>query len=297
MKCLPALAIVGLLIASAVLPGQQISPNPNPAVKAAAQADSDRAAAAKQARALLDKDAVVNSIGMKLKLLPAGEFTMGSPNVLFPDEQPPHQVTLSRPFYLGVYEVTQAEYQQVMGKNPSKFKGVTNPVDSVSWDEVVEFCRKLSALPAEKAAGRVYRLPTEAEWEYACRGGETKNWNTAKNFQAFGKQLNDFAWYLSNSDNKTHPVGQKSPNPWGFYDMHGNVWEWCQDWYGNYPRGAVTDPQGVSSGKYRVFRGGCWNFPFGFCRSTYRNGGHPSRNYGINGINGGFRVALGPSGE
>ena len=172
MKCLPALAIVGLLIASAVLPGQQISPNPNPAVKAAAQADSDRAAAAKQARALLDKDAVVNSIGMKLKLLPASEFTMGLPNVLFPDEQRAHQVTRSRPFYLGVYEITQTEYQQVMGKNPSKFKGVTIPVDSVSWDEVVEFCRKLSAFPAEKAAGRVYRLPTEAEWEYACRGGE-----------------------------------------------------------------------------------------------------------------------------
>ena len=179
MKCLPALAIVGLLIASAVLPGQQISTNPNPAVKAAAQADSDRAAAAKQARALLDKDAVVNSIGMKLKLLPASEFTMGLPNVLFPDEQPPHQVTLSRPFYLGVYEVTQAEYQQVMGKNPSKFKGVTNLVDSVSWDEVVEFCRKLSALPAEKAAGRVYRLPTEAEWEYACRAGTTTEYTAS----------------------------------------------------------------------------------------------------------------------
>ena len=110
-------------------------------------------------------------------------------------------------------------------------------------------------------------------------------------------QLGDYAWYKSNSGEKSHPVGQKSANPWVLYDMHGNVWEWCQDWYGNYPRGAVTDPQGVSSGKYRVFRGGCWNFPFGFCRSTYRNGGHPSRNYGINGINGGFRVALGPSGE
>ncbi|MDG2385657.1 MAG: formylglycine-generating enzyme family protein [Pirellulaceae bacterium] len=172
MKGLPTLTIVGLLMAPAFLPGQQISPNPIPAVKAAAQADSDRAAAAKQARALLDKDAVVNSSGMKLKLLPAGEFTTGSPNVLFPDEQRAHQVTRSRPFYLGVYEITQTEYQQVMGKNPSKFKGVTIPVDSVSWDEVVEFCRKLSAFPAEKAAGRVYRLPTEAEWEYACRGGE-----------------------------------------------------------------------------------------------------------------------------
>jgi len=286
MKSLPALAIVCLLIAPAVLPGQQISPNPNPAVTAATQADSDRAAAAKQARAILDKGAIANSIGMKLKFLPAGKFTMGSPSI---DNAPPYQVTLSRPFYLGVHEVTQAEYQRVMGRNPSRSKGVTNPVEYVTWDEAVEFCRKLSVLPAEKAAGRVYRLPTESEWEYACRGGTT----TAFSFGDDEDQLKDFAWYTSNSDNNTHPVGQKSANPWGLYDMNGNVCQWCQDWYGDYPGGAVTDPQGLARGSRRVVRGGSWFVVAKVCRSADRGWAAPSsRSVMLS-----FRVSLSPSGE
>ena len=162
-----------------------------------------------------------NSIGIRLKLLPAGTFWMG-------EDLDAHKVTLTQPFYLGVYEVTQEQYERVMGKNPSNFKGPQNPVEKVSWDDAVEFCRKLSELPEEKAAGRIYRLPTEAEWEYACRAGTT----TKYSFGDSESELGEYGWFDKNSDRKTHPVGQKQPNKWGLYDMHGNVWEWCSDWYG-----------------------------------------------------------------
>ena len=220
---------------------------------------------------------LINSIGMKLRFLSAGEFTMGSLSV---DNALPHQVALSRPFYLGIYEVTQAEYQRVMGDNPSRFKGATNPVENISWEDAVEFCQRLSARPSEKAAGRVYRLPTEAEWEYACRAGTA----TEYSFGDDASQLGDYAWSKRNSEAKTHPVGQKSPNLWGLYDMYGNVSEYCQDWYGDYPRDAVTDPQGASLGSYRVRRGGGWNEVAG---SAFRARVTPSsRNRS------GFRISL-----
>jgi formylglycine-generating enzyme required for sulfatase activity len=152
----------------------------------------------------------------------------------------------------------------------------------VSWDDAVEFCRKLSALPAEKAAGYVYRLPTEAEWEYACRAGT----RTKYSFGDDESELGDYAWHASNSGNTTHPVGGKKPNPCGLYDMHGNVWEWCQDWHGDYPSGAVTDPTGPSSGSYRVLRGGSWNYFSEDCRSAYRYWYTPD----YRGLNLGFRV-------
>jgi formylglycine-generating enzyme required for sulfatase activity len=171
-------------------------------------------------------------------------------------------VTLTKGFELGVYEVTQEQYEQVMGSNPSKFptssrqkiKGPQNPVENVSWDDAVEFCRKLTELPAEKSAGYVYRLPTEAEWEYACRAGTT----TKYSFGDSASELNDYAWRAQNSEATTHPVGGKQPNAWGLYDMHGNVFEWCQDWYADYPSGSTTDPTGAASGLYRVYRGGSW---------------------------------------
>jgi formylglycine-generating enzyme required for sulfatase activity len=223
-----------------------------------------------------------DSIGMEFKLIPAGTFTMGEKNKA-------RDVTLTKPFKMGVHEVTQAQYEQVMKNNPSSFKGAENPVEQVSWEDAVEFCRKLSELSAEKAAGNVYRLPTEAQWEYACRAGTT----TQFSFGDDESDLGDYAWYRENSASKAHPVGGKQPNAWGLYDMHGNVWEWCQDWYDDYPSGAVTDPTGPASGSYRVYRGGSWRRTAGSCRSASRGRHFPSSRY----YDRGFRVSLSPSGK
>jgi formylglycine-generating enzyme required for sulfatase activity len=177
-----------------------------------------------------------------------------------------------------------------MKNNPSYFKGAENPVEQVSWEDAVEFCRKLSELSAEKAAGNVYRLPTEAQWEYACRAGTT----TQFSFGDDESDLGDYAWYRENSASKAHPVGGKQPNAWGLYDMHGNVWEWCQDWYDDYPSGAVTDPTGPADGSGRVIRGGGWDFIAEICRSAYRSGFGPS----FRSLSDcGFRVCLSPSGK
>ena len=167
--------------------------------------------------------------------------------------QTAHKVTLTQAFELGQHEVTQEQYEKVMGKNPSKFKGKQkNPVEMVIWNDAVEFCRKLSDLPGEKSTGYVYRLPTEAEWEYACRAGTT----TAYSFGDDPSALQNYAW-ISDPDSKTtHPVGQKMKNPWGLFDMHGNVAEWCEDWHGSYETGPVSDPKGPASGRFRISRGG-----------------------------------------
>jgi formylglycine-generating enzyme required for sulfatase activity len=227
-----------------------------------------------------------DSIGMEFKLIPAGKLTMGE-GVLA------HEVTLAEPFKLGVHEVTQAQYEQVMGVNPSRSKGANNPVEMVSWEDAVEFCRRLSELPAEKAADNVYRLPTEAEWEYACRAGAT----TKFSFGDDESELEQYDWCyensLENSGSSTNPVGRKRPNAWGLYDMHGNVKEWCQDWYGDYPSGSVTDPSGATSGSDRVLRGGSWCDTAEFCRSADRFGYEPSIRYDL----WGFRVCLSPSGK
>ncbi len=160
---------------------------------------------------------------MKLRLIPAGEFTMGSPGTESDRraDETQHRVTLTKPFYLGVTEVTQEQYQKVMGSNPSGFKGPQNPVEQVSWNDAVAFCRKLSELPSEKSGGYVYRLPTEAEWEYACRAGTT----TTYSFGDSESELGAYAWYIDNSGRTTHPVGGKRPNACGLYGMHGNVFE------------------------------------------------------------------------
>ncbi|MFM7291384.1 MAG: formylglycine-generating enzyme family protein, partial [Planctomycetia bacterium] len=182
-----------------------------------------------------------------------------------------------------------AEWRRVMGNVPGNRKHDDLPVEQVSWDDAVEFCRKLSALPEERQMGRVYRLPTEAEWEYACRAGTTTQ-------HMFGNEesgLGEYAWFGNNAGGQTHAVGQKKPNAWGLYDVHGNVWEWVNDWYGNYGSGAVADPQGPSSGASdRVIRGGCWDNSAGLCRSALRLRLDPSRrDYDL-----GFRLALSPSG-
>ena len=231
--------------------------------------------------------ALTNSIGIQFKLLPAGTFTMGQANG-DSEERPPHQVTLTKPFYMGVYEVTNAQWERVMGSVPSQWKDADRPVEEVSWNDANKFCRKLSALPEEKRAGRVYRLPTEAEWEYACRAGTTTEWS----FGDDASKLGEYGWFANNSGGQTHPVGQKKPNAWGLYDMHGNVWEWCSDWYGDYAKGTVTDPQVPSWGSIRVCRGGGWGVNARFCRSAVRLRYSPSYRFIILG----FRLALSPSG-
>jgi len=222
-----------------------------------------------------------DSIGMEFKLIPAGTFIMG-------EGDQAHEVTLTKPFKMGIHEVTQAQYEQVMGVNPSEFKGANNPVENVSWDDAVVFCRRLSELPAEKAAGNVFRLPTEAEWEYACRAGTTTKYSFGDDESDFG----EYAWYGDKYGDKHYPVGSKQPNAWGLYDMHGNVWEWCQDLYGDYPSGTVTDPTGAASGSYRVNRGGSW-FNAEGCRSAYRGRDPPYFRF----CRIGFRVYLSPSGK
>jgi len=214
---------------------------------------------------------------MKFKLIPAGTFMMGEG-----DEA--NEVTLTKSFRIGVHEVTQAQYEQVMGVNPSHFKGPDIPVGKVSWEDAVEFCRKLSELPAEKAAGNVYHLPTEAQWEYACRAGTMTKYSFGDDESELGK----YAWSLENSGDKTHPVGSRKPNSWGLHDMHGNVWEWCRDWYDEFSRGELTDPAGPVTGSERVIRGGGSSVAAENCRSTSRIWSHPTDRFS----NIGFRVVL-----
>jgi len=198
--------------------------------------------------------AVNLSGGVSLEMLeiPAGSFCMGSNNGSS-DEKPVHQVTINYSFYIGKYEVTQAQWQAVMGNNPSSFKGeipgplFNLPVEQVSWDDAQSFINKLN----EGNDGFRYRLPTEAEWEYACRAGTTGD---------YAGNLSEMAWFAENSENRTHNVGEKQPNAWGLFDMHGNVWEWCQDWYHETYQGAPTDGSAWLDGvqQARVLRGGSW---------------------------------------
>jgi formylglycine-generating enzyme required for sulfatase activity len=228
-------------------------------------------------------EVMTNSIGMKLTWIPPGTFQMGS---IYFDNSKPHPVKITKGFDMGVYEVTQEQYQKVMGTNPSHFTGEDNlPVETVSWDNALEFCKKLS-----QKEGKTYRLPTEAEWEYACRAGTT----TQFSFGDDESQLGDYAWYDKNSGKKTHPVGTKKPNAWGLYDMHGNVWEWCQDWYAKdwYSKGPTENPLNERYGdkKFRVISGGGWYGDSYDCRVSYRDGRRPNYRY----VGHGFRVVLGP---
>lgn len=223
-----------------------------------------------------------NSIGIEFVLIPAGKFIMGSPPDEFDrdsDEGPQHEVEITRPFYLGIYEVTQAQWWAVMGNNPSDFKncGDDCPVDYVSWNDVQKFIRKLNSM--EKTDK--YRLPTEAEWEYACRAG-------TQSAYCFGNdinQLGEYAWVNKigelDSDRGTHPVGKKRPNAWGLYDMHGNVAEWCQDWYGEYSPHLKIDPTGPSRGRERVVRGWLWTAKHNRCASRQKASPHFSKDVPI----------------
>jgi len=193
---------------------------------------------------------------LEMVCIPRGSFRMGSESGAG-DERPIHDVRISHDFMISKYDVTQGQWQALMGANPSFSKGADLPVVNVSWDDCQKFIIRLNV----NGKG-MFRLPTEAEWEYACRAG-TKE-------RTYGT-LDSIAWYDQNSGSKIHPVGQKQPNAWGLYDMNGNVWQWCQDWLGEYPGGSVTDPDGPSSGSFRIARGGSWNDVATLVRSAYRN--------------------------
>jgi formylglycine-generating enzyme required for sulfatase activity len=278
-----------------VTPAAIVTPETTPAISQTSTPAADQ------------EETITNSISMEFVLIPAGEFEMGSPSDeegRWDNEGPVHRVTIGKAFYMGRYEVTQEQWREVMGGDPprfkgddfflhflyflldfmegdlSRFKGDNLPVERVSWDDVQEFIRKLN----EKEGTDKYRLPSEAEWEYACRAGTA----TRYSFGDSKSKLGDYAWYYDNSGDKTHPVGQKKPNPYGLYDMHGNVWELVQDeWHSDYD-GMPTDGSAWESGggANRVGRGGDWGISARFCRSACRNYGDP----GIRDRSVGFRL-------
>lgn len=211
----------------------------------------------------------VNGVKFVMVPVPGGTFTMGATaeqDRYAASDEKPHSVTLSS-YYMGQTEVTQDLWTAVMGSNPSNFKGTNLPVEQVTWIDCQTFITKLNSV-----TGKRFRLPTEAEWEYAARGG-----NKSRGYKYSGSNdVGSVAWYVVNSREKTHPVATKSPNELGIYDMSGNVYEWCQDWYGSYSSSAQTNPEGAASGSYRVFRGGSWGRYAEFCRSSHRNSHAPS---------------------
>ena len=264
------------------------------------EAENERKAREESAR-FKDKTFTVNGVSFEMVAVNGGTFTMGATPEQGSDaydwEKPTHSVTLGD-YHIGKFEVTQELWEAVMGSNPSYFKGSKLPVEQVNWDDCQTFIRKLNSL-----TGKNFRLPTEAEWEYAARGG-----NRSRGYKYSGSNsINDVAWFWENSGDrvlpgewdydkitknncKTHPVGTKSPNELGIYDMSGNVWEWCQDRYGSYSSGSQTNPQGASSGSGRVLRGGSWDSSARLCRVSIRDGYAPDDRY--NGI--GFRLVLVP---
>jgi formylglycine-generating enzyme required for sulfatase activity len=208
----------------------------------------------------------------EFRRIPTGTFGMGSE-----DEGPVHEVTLTRPFHLGIHPVTQAQWEAVMGSNPSAFRGSDLPVEQVSWKDCQDFIRRLDA-----EGHGAFRLPTEAEWEYACRAGGRGRF-------CFGddeRELGDYAWYSANAGGRSQPVATKKPNAWGLHDVHGNVWEWCEDWWNDYAPGPATDPVGALTGFMgaRVFRGGCWRGGADFAANAHRGGRGPAFRASILGL-------------
>ncbi len=221
------------------------------------------------------------TLGAKFVLIPAGTFMMGSPSDELgrdSDETPQHQITISRPYYMQTTEVTQGQWKKVMGNNPSHFSscGDDCPVEYVSWDDVQGFIKKLNSMEGTDK----YRLPTEAQWEYAARAGTTTRFHAGVS----NDDLSRAGWLKANSGSKTHQVGQMTSNSWGLYDMHGNVYEWVQDWFHLYSADRLTDPAGPSSGSKRVRRGGSWNSIARYCRSANRDYFGPGQRSGLLGF-------------
>jgi len=250
-------------------------------------------------------ESVTNTFNMEFVLIQPGVFMMGcseGDSECLADERPQHAVKISQPFFLGKHEVTQAQWTALMGSNPSRFQGERRPVENVSWNDVQEFIRRLNNLEGT----RKYRLPTEAEWEYAARAG------VATKFPFEAARAGEHAWYWNNAKRETHPVGEKQPNQWGLHDMHGNVWEWVQDWYGegyyassmtsspglvvkskemlNKPVIVISDPKGAVEGPGRVLRGGSWSNDLRYLRSAHRNV-YPAD---YRSANAGFRLVVSP---
>ncbi len=209
--------------------------------------------------------------------IPPGEFLMGGlvDQAFHQEDETPHRVQLTRGFWMSQYPVQQSEWQVVTGWNQSCFEGETRPVEQITWNDIAGaggFLEELNTRP--ETGGGHFGLPTEAQWEYACRAGTMTTLHNGKELtSANGRcpHLDEIAWYDANSGAQTHPVGQKFPNAWGLHDMHGNVWEWCFDWYGPYAPEPAVDPQGASSGGYRVIRGGCWGYKAFYCRAAGRS--------------------------
>ncbi|MDR2014755.1 MAG: formylglycine-generating enzyme family protein [Azoarcus sp.] len=251
---------------------------------------------------------VTNTFNMEFVLVQPGIFMMGcseGDTDCLADGRPQHPVKISQAFYLGKFEVTQTQWTALMGNNPSRFKGDNRPVENVSWNDAHEFIRRMNALEGTNK----YRLPTEAEWEYAARAG------VATKFPFDAARAGNHAWYWNNANRQTHPVGEKQPNPWGLHDMHGNVWEWVQDWYGegyyassmtsspgiivqpkeilSGPRVVISDPKGAAEGAARVLRGGSWGNDLRYLRSAHRNAYPPD----YRSASTGFRLAVSPDSD
>jgi len=270
--------VAGLALASSQSWGQAPAAEAPAAAPETAKVDTAAAntALSPQLTAFATKFEAENKI--KLILIPAGQFLMGDGG-----RGGTHAVTISRPYLIGATDVTQAQWMAVMGDNPSHFKGDDNrPVERVNWEEAMKFGKKLT----EQAAGHlplgyIFTLPTSAQWEYACRAGTTGD---------YAGNIAEMGWYDTNADSTTHPVAQKKPNPWGLYDVHGNVWQWVSDWYGNVPNGPEIDPTGPATGSNRVWRGGSWEEGAEYCKSSSRVGDdHLSRFPNL-----GLRIALVP---
>jgi formylglycine-generating enzyme required for sulfatase activity len=235
------------------------------------------------------KPFAIADLSLEMLWVKPGTFEMGSPSSEKDrfDDETPHTVTLTQGFHLGKHEVTQSQWEKVMGSNPSEFKGADRPVEKVSWTDVTSFCGKLTA--SERTAGRLpagmtYQLPTEAQWEYACRAG-------TKTAFSFGAGLTSGQANISGGPGETTAVGKYPANGWGFHDMHGNVLEWCADWYRDYPTGAARDPVGPADGSDRVSRGGSWGRTADDARSAIRDWDEPADSF----ISLGFRLSLRPA--